>query len=81
MEFFYTYVLLCADGKHYIGYTDDVEKRLKEHQAGVTASTNPRRPVQLVYFEACLSKKAAQSRERYFKTGFGREFLKKRLEE
>lgn len=79
MAFFYTYVLLCADGKHYIGYTDNVERRLKEHQAGMTTSTKPRRPVHLVYFEACLSKKAAQERESYFKTGFGRGFLKKRL--
>jgi len=81
MKFFYTYVLLCADNKHYIGYTDNVVRRLKEHQEGVTASTKPRRPVTLIYYEACRSKTAAMERERYFKTGFGRGFLKKRLSE
>ena len=73
---FYTYVLLCNDGKHYIGSTEDLEKRMKEHGFGGVSSTKNKRPVELVYYEACLSKSAAEARERYFKTGYGRKFLK-----
>lgn len=76
---FYTYVLLCIDGKSYIGSTGDLKRRLHEHQVGNVDSTKSRLPVNLVYYEACLNKSSAESRERYFKTGFGRRYLKERL--
>ena len=42
-------------------------------------STKYRRPLELIYFEACLDQKDAIKREKYFKTYYGRMFLKKRL--
>ena len=79
--FFYTYILKCVDGKLYIGSTENLDRRLSEHQSGHVISTSNRRPLNLVYYEACLSKKTAGERERYFKTGYGREFLRKRLKD
>ena len=78
---FFTYVLISeTDNKFYVGFTDNLEKRIEEHQRGAVASTANRRPLKLIYYEACLNKKDALKREKYFKTGFGRRFLKNRLE-
>jgi len=76
---FYTYVLLCNDNKHYIGFTDNLVKRIKEHQQGKVPATLNRRPVKLIYYEACRDKSKALAREKYFKTDFGRRFLKNRI--
>jgi len=42
-------------------------------------ATKNRRPLKLVYYEACKSREKAIAREKYFKTGFGRRFLKNRI--
>ncbi len=58
------YVLECADGSLYTGYTTDLERRVAEHNAGDGAKyTKPRTPVKLVYHEEYDSKSAAMSRE------------------
>jgi putative endonuclease len=78
---YYTYVLLSEkDDKFYIGFTEDLENRIEMHESGKVPSTSSRRPFKLLYYEACLHKKDALKREKYFKTGFGRRFLKNRLE-
>ena len=53
--------------------------RIQQHNAGGVKATKNRIPIKLVYFEGCASKKQAERRERYFKTGFGRRFLKARI--
>lgn len=78
---FYTYVLLSENDKtFYIGFTKDLKKRLDEHQKGSVVSTAHRRPLRLIYYEACLNESDAIKREKYFKSGFGRRFLRNRLE-
>ncbi len=78
---YYTYVLLSEkDKKFYIGFTQDLRKRVKEHKEGRVKSTASRRSLKLVYYESCLHEKDAIKREKYFKTGFGRRFLMNRLE-
>ncbi len=79
MKFFYTYVLRCADGRLYTGYTQDLRARMKEHQSGNVPTTRIRLPVTLVYYEACLAEAAAVAREKQLKTGFGKAYLKRRL--
>jgi putative endonuclease len=60
----YTYILRCADGTLYTGWTNDIEKRLAAHNAGKGAKyTKPRLPVELVYFETHETKEEAMSRE------------------
>ena len=77
---YYTYVLRSKrDGKLYIGYTDNIDGRFIRHANGLVESTRERRPLELIYYEACLSKQMALKREKYFKTGFGRRFLKGRV--
>ncbi len=76
----YTYVLKSTnDGNLYVGCTSNMDDRFKNHQEGRVFATKNRRPLVLIYYEACLDKVKAFKREKYFKTGFGRRFLKDRI--
>ena len=78
---YYTYVLLSKSDKDlYIGYTNNLKKRIADHNKGTVQSTRKRWPFKLIYYEACLNELDAKNREKYFKTGYGRRFLKNRLE-
>ena len=78
--FFYTYVLISEkDGQKYTGYTKDLNLRFEQHQNGLVQSTKHRRPLKLIYFEACLNQQDAIHREKYLKTHYGKIFLKNRL--
>jgi len=79
MSFAYTYVLLCADNEWYIGSTPDLKRRFREHQNGKVPATAHRQPVKLVYYEVCRSLDAAREREKQLKTGYGRNYLNRRL--
>lgn len=60
----YTYILKCRDGSLYTGWTNNLERRVQEHNAGKGAKyTKSRRPVILVYFEEFETKEEAMSRE------------------
>lgn len=77
---FFTYVLKSEfDNFFYVGYTHDLNKRLQDHVNGNVNSTKNRRPVKLVYFEACLNQQDATHREKYLKTSWGKRYLKTRL--
>ena len=66
---FYTYILQSKiDKQFYTGYTDDLQKRVKEHNDGKVISTKNRLPWKLVYYEACLNQQDATHREKYLKT-------------
>jgi putative endonuclease len=79
---YYTYVLQSKkNGQFYTGVTDNLKKRIKEHNNGSVTSTKYKRPLQLIYFEACKNKADAFRRERYLKTGMGKRYLKQRLKE
>ena len=80
MLFFYTYVLLSEkDNKFYTGYTKNIELRFEQHNKGLVQSTKFRRPLKLIYYEACLNQQDATHREKYLKTHYGKMFLKNRL--
>jgi putative endonuclease len=65
----YVYVLECADGSLYTGYTTDVQRRVAEHDAGEGAKyTRGRTPVELCHVERFDSRSAAQSREHEVKS-------------
>ena len=64
----YTYIVECADGSLYCGWTNDLEKRIMDHNAGKGAKyTKTRLPVKLVYFEEFDTKEEAMSREWHIK--------------
>ncbi len=64
----YTYMLECGDGSLYVGWTNDLEKRIRTHQAGQGGKyTRSRLPVRLAYFEELPDKRTAMSREWHLK--------------
>lgn len=76
----YVYVLRSKkDNKNYIGYTKNLKLRFEQHTKGLVSSTQDRKPLTLIYYEACLNQQDATHREKYFKTSYGRLFIKKRL--
>lgn len=76
----YVYVLQSIkDQKYYVGYTNDLKRRLIEHQKGHSFATAPRRPFKLIYYEAFMERADAEKRELFFKSGWGRQYLKRAL--
>ena len=66
---FYCYILECADGTFYTGWTTDPQRRLRTHNRGAGARyTRTRRPVRLVYVETQPGRSEAMRRERQIKT-------------
>ena len=60
----YTYILECHDGTYYTGWTNNLEKRIKDHNEGKGAKyTKVRLPVQLRYYETFETKEEAMKRE------------------
>ncbi len=71
---FYVYILKSIrNNRFYVGHTNNLSRRLKEHRAGGTASLKGWGPYRLVYYEAFAPRAEARSREIYFKSGSGRE--------
>ncbi|NHE58796.1 GIY-YIG nuclease family protein [Cyclobacterium sp. GBPx2] len=62
-----------------IGFTQDLKLRIEQHNDGLVQSTKSRRPLQLIYYEACIENWDAIKREKYLKTHYGRLFFHKRL--
>jgi len=77
---YYVYVLRSLKDKDfYVGYSDDLKIRIKQHKDGLVQSIKNRRPLELVYYEAHRNRKDAMARERFLKTGWGRNYLKRIL--
>jgi putative endonuclease len=77
---FYVYVLQSeADWGLYIGMSENLRRRFREHQQGESISTKSRVPWRLIYYEAYLVKEDAEGRERFLKSGSGRKFLDQQM--
>ena len=77
---YYVYVLRSKkDGNFYTGYTGDLKRRVAAHNAGQVKSTRLRRPLELVYYEACRNQEDALHREKYLKTTYGHRYVRNRL--
>jgi len=80
--FYYVYILQSMKNNNlHVGYTNDLRKRLQEHNRGLNFSTKPYRPWKLIHYEAYLNKKDAERREEYLKTNQGARLLKRMLKE
>ncbi|OGZ04330.1 MAG: excinuclease ABC subunit C [Candidatus Lloydbacteria bacterium RIFCSPHIGHO2_01_FULL_41_20] len=75
---YYVYIIKSPK-QFYIGSTNDLKRRITEHQNNKSFATKNRGPWQLVYYEASLSEKDARVREKYLKTAWGRRYLKNRI--
>ncbi len=80
-KFYYVYILQAErDHSLYAGHTTDLKRRLEEHNEGKVSSTSDKRPWKLIYWEGCLSWQDTMKREEYFKTTWGKRYIKKRLQ-
>jgi putative endonuclease len=69
-----------SKGTYYVGQTEDLERRMKEHNEGLLGRyTKQKGPWILVYTESYSTRSEAMKREKYLKTGVGREFLKGKI--
>jgi len=76
----YVYVLQSnKDNELYLGCTKDLKERLKLHNAKKITSTKKHAPFALIYYEAYTNNKDAYNREKYMKTQYGRNYIKKVL--
>jgi putative endonuclease len=77
---FYAYVIKSIHTTFlYKGHCENLQERLKQHNAGETQSTRPHVPFDIVYFEEFSTRAEAIKREKYFKTAAGRRFLKSKM--
>ena len=80
--FYYIYLLQSLKNDTlYIGFTENLRKRLQEHNRGLNFSTKPFKPWKLIHYEAYLNEKDARRREKYLKTSQGSRLLKRMLKE
>ena len=76
----YTYVIQSKkDDRWYTGATRDLRKRFKQHNDNEISATKGRGPFDLIYYEACLNEHDAFVREKFLKSGPGKQYLKNRL--
>ena len=64
------------DNRIYVGITQNLEQRIREHNAGKTKSTKGFRPWKLIHSQTVISRAQARELEKKWKSGFGKEFLK-----
>jgi len=77
---YYVYVTRSLKDRNlYIGFSEDLMKRIKSHNDGKVKSTKNRKPFELVYYEASRNINDALHREKYLKTSYGHRYLKNRL--
>jgi predicted GIY-YIG superfamily endonuclease len=61
---FWVYIIQCADRSYYTGHTDNLERRIAMHQRGeIPGYTSKRRPIELVYSQACYTREEALGAE------------------
>lgn len=64
----------------YVGLTNDLNRRFKEHNSGYNKTTKAYRPFILIYSEECQDRMDARKKEKYYKSGVGKEYLKSLIE-
>lgn len=80
--FCYVYVLFSSAAGHiYVGFSNDLKRRLAEHNIGLNFATKPYGPWELIYYEAHTSENDAKRREKYLKTTAGSRALNRILRE
>jgi putative endonuclease len=76
---FFVYLLENENNKKYIGFTNNIKRRLSEHKNKKSFTTSKSKNWRLIYFEMYLDKKDALGREKFLKSGSGYKFLKRQL--
>ncbi len=76
---YFAYVIKNENGDLYKGHTEDIERRVEEHNSGATKTTRKSDSWKLAYCEEFKTREEAIKREKYFKSAAGRRFLKSKL--
>jgi putative endonuclease len=77
MKEFFVYTIKSLEKNYiYVGLTDNPDRRLEEHNSGKGRATKPYAPIQLIYLEKVGTREKARQREKYLKSGIGKESLK-----
>ena len=80
MEVFHVYAIYSEYRNYiYVGLTNDLQRRVQEHNKGYNRTTKPYRPFTLLFSEQFPSRSAARVKEKYLKSGSGKKFLKSLL--
>ncbi len=75
---YYVYVIVSQSRNYiYVGITNNVQRRVAQHQTGKERTTAPYRPFALVHIEEFQTRMDARNREKYLKSGIGKEWIKK----
>ena len=74
---YYVYIIRSEEGFRYIGYTPDLKRRMSEHNSHKSHSTKHGHNWQIIYTEEYLTRSEAMKREKWFKSGIGREWIMK----
>ena len=72
---YYVYILKYGNNKYYKGITNNLDKRVRQHQNGLSMSTRKFLPVELVFSQICQTRQDARILEKYLKSGTGREII------
>ncbi|OGB74078.1 hypothetical protein A2V68_02515 [candidate division Kazan bacterium RBG_13_50_9] len=79
---YYVYILRSKiDGNLYVGFSEELKQRISDHNTGKNLSTQARKPLDLIFYEAFTDKFDALRRERYLKTNKGKTTIKQMLRE
>ncbi|PIR48857.1 endonuclease [Candidatus Peregrinibacteria bacterium CG10_big_fil_rev_8_21_14_0_10_55_24] len=71
---YFVYIIQSeSDQTFYTGMTENLERRLQEHNAGIMKYSSAHKPWKLLYSEECTTREEARNREKYWKSGSGRE--------
>jgi putative endonuclease len=76
---YYVYILKLNNNNLYVGFSENLQERIKSHDYGLVKATKSFKPFKLVFYCAFLSKKKALDFEKYLKSSSGFAFRKKRL--
>ena len=76
-EVFFVYAIKSLNRNYiYVGLTDNIERRVNQHNSGRSKTTKPYLPFKLILTEQYPTRSAARVREKYLKSGIGKEYLK-----
>lgn len=74
---FFVYAIKSNDRNYiYVGLTNNLDRRIEEHNSGKNRTTKPYRPFRLIYSETFSTRSEARIKEKILKSGFGKEYLK-----
>ena len=76
-DMYYVYAIKSTKRNYiYVGLTNNLNRRIEEHNSGYNKTTKPYSPFEVIYFEKLPSRLEARKKEKYLKSGIGKEFLK-----